>query len=230
MSTLLFCAQFIASKTGKAGLTDVTVNVDSIARADGTRTAVKTGVAATAGRSGYYFYRLADATPATHDYIAIFNTADATVDQQDVLAAYPVADAPLGGSLAGYASGTAGAALNSLGSAVVTVVNPLADDGATVTLVYGDDYYTADGRALTWTSADWPVVTGATIALRVQAATVVSIAGSVLAADEVQVEISSTNVASLGAGAWHYDLQATLSNGHVVTLATGTVIVQGDVR
>lgn len=86
---VLLYGYFTASKIGKTGLADVTVDIDKIEKATGTRTAVVTAGAATEGRRGYYYYRLASATPLTHDYVAIFMTADSSVDQQQVAAVRP---------------------------------------------------------------------------------------------------------------------------------------------
>lgn len=85
MNVLLY-GYFTAGKSGKAGLTDVTVDIDSIEKATGERTQLVTGVAASVGRRGYYYYLLPEGTLATHDYIAIFATADATVDANEVVA------------------------------------------------------------------------------------------------------------------------------------------------
>lgn len=130
-----------------------------------------------------------------------------------------------------YVTGTAGAALGRIGNAAITVVSPVASDGTSINLVYGDDYMAADARALSFQSDDWPVLTGATIALRVQGATAISLAGSVLAADQVQVELTYTQIETIGIGTRRYDLQATLAtSAHVVTLATGLFTVEADVR
>ena len=84
-TALLFYGHFVASKVGKTGLTP-TVDIDKIEKTTGTVTAVVTGGSASEGRRGYYLYRLANATPVTHDYVAIFITADSSVDQQQVAA------------------------------------------------------------------------------------------------------------------------------------------------
>ena len=128
-----------------------------------------------------------------------------------------------------YPSGSAGAALGRIGSNTVTIVSPVADTGE-ITLIYGDDYLYADGRALTFTGTTWPTITGGTIALIAQAATVVSLAGVVTGAAACYVSLTSTQVNSLGVGVYTYDLQVTLSNTHVVTLQQGTILVQPDVR
>jgi hypothetical protein len=128
-----------------------------------------------------------------------------------------------------YAAGTAGAALGRVGNNTVTVVSPVATDSA-ITLVYGDDYLLADGRQLSFTGTTWPTITGGTIALIVQAATVISLPGVVTGAGACYVSLTSVQVNSLGLGAFDYDLQVTLTNGHVVTLVQSTLTVVEDVR
>lgn len=128
-----------------------------------------------------------------------------------------------------YPSGSAGAALGRVGNNTVTVVSPVATDSA-ITLIYGDDYLFADGRALTFTGTNWPTITGGTVALNVQSPTVVSLPGTVTGAAACYVPLTSTQVASIGEGSFDYDLQVTLTNGHVVTLVQSTLAVLSDVR
>ena len=129
-----------------------------------------------------------------------------------------------------YPSGSAGAALGRIGSNTVTIVSPVADTGE-ITLIYGDDYLYADGRALTFTGTTWPVITGGTIALIVQSPPYpLSLAGVVTGAAACYVSLTSAQVSSIGNGVFAYDLQVTLSNSHVVTLQQGTILVQPDVR
>lgn len=78
---LMFYAHFVASKTGKTGLT-VTIDIDRYTRSDGTRSEIVTGGSMTEGRRGWYSYRLASADPTLYDYGATAITADSTVDQQ----------------------------------------------------------------------------------------------------------------------------------------------------
>lgn len=129
-----------------------------------------------------------------------------------------------------YPSGSAGAALGRIGSNTVTIVSPVSDTGE-ITLIYGDDYLYADGRALTFTGTTWPVITGGTIALIVQSPPYpLSLAGVVTGAAACYVSLTSAQVSSIGNGVFAYDLQVTLSNSHVVTLQQGTILVQPDVR
>lgn len=81
-TAVIFYAQYIASKVGKTGLADVTVDIESIAKADGTKAVVATAQAASEGVGGFYYYRYATADLATYVYFAVFKTADGTVDQQ----------------------------------------------------------------------------------------------------------------------------------------------------
>ena len=135
-----------------------------------------------------------------------------------------------------YASGTAGAALGRIGSGQVTTTSPVAVSGD-VTIVRGDDYNAADGRALDWTdvSAAWPDLTGATIAVTVQttATTTWTKAGSVVtptgSGKKVRVEPTAADTATFAGGAsYPFDVQATLSSGRKVTLLRGTWYVLAD--
>jgi len=133
------------------------------------------------------------------------------------------------------------AAIQSLGAISFTIVSPLMQNGS-LTLVRGDDYFNADGRAITFTfsAGSQPNLTGATIALSgkisqgnenagassYSTAGVVSAGGS--GQQTVYVELSTTLTAGLAIGAMAYDfaLIATLSDGHVVTLSQGTLTVK----
>ena len=131
-----------------------------------------------------------------------------------------------------YASGTAGYILGSINPAQVTVTSPVATDGTSITIVRGDDYLNTDGRALTFTGATWPTLTAGTVALIVDVSgTPTSYAGVITGAQACYVELTDTQTTALNPKkAYDYDLQATLSNGSVVTLVQGLLLVTADVR
>lgn len=84
MSDIIFYSQFIASKVGVNGLTP-TVDVESIERSTGNRTALVTGgTAYGVGRRGLYYYKLSDANINTYDYACTFITDNVSVDQQEI--------------------------------------------------------------------------------------------------------------------------------------------------
>jgi len=235
MSTLIYTAQFTHAKYGVTGLT-TTVNVDRITLSSGTRTVLTTGAAATEARNGIYYYRLTSADPVLYDYIVIFLATGSSVEQHEILGtlqpdpAARITDNLLAAAVpAAYTSGSVGLALGRIGTAQVTVTSPVTEDGA-ITLVYGDDYRTGDGRALTFVGTNWPTLTGGTVSLRVQAASVVTISGTVTGAASCRVEVTSAQTISLGLGVWSYDLEATLVSGYVATLQQGTITIRRDVR
>ena len=131
-----------------------------------------------------------------------------------------------------YASGTAGYILGSINPAQVTVTSPVASDGTSITVVRGDDYLNTDGRALTFTGATWPTLTAGTVALIVDTSgTPTSYSGVITAATSCYVELTTTQTTALSARrTYDYDLQATLSNGSIVTLVQGTLLVVEDIR
>ena len=285
---IAFYAHFVASKTGKTGLT-VTVDVWRITEA-GVATEVVTGGAATEIGDGLYRYGLSSVSVTdAGEYVAVFKTADATVDAQHLPAlwtvgragvenldatvstrlstasytaaptASSVADAVWDETLAGhatagsagaalssaggaadpltnivpgaYAQGTAGYILGSINPAQVTIVSPVSSDGMAITVLRGDDYLLTDNRALTFTGSTWPSITGASIALKVNfAGTILSYTGTVTAADSCYVELTDTQTGAMATGTFDYDLEATLSNGSVVTLVQGQALVTPDIR
>jgi len=127
---------------------------------------------------------------------------------------------------------------DTLGSGTVVVNAPLSTDGQTLTLVVGDDYYEADGRAIEFrpsTDGDWPDLTGAQVVLTVSTdygQVLLSVAGTVVNPTTnklVRFELSSTDTNNLRHGANKFAVEATLANGHNVTLvAQGKCIVLPD--
>ena len=154
------------------------------------------------------------------------------VDVQDWLGSTAVAF-PSAASIA--------AAIQSLGDISFTLVSPVMQNGA-LTIVRGDDYFNADGRAITWTASGgvWPNLAGATIALvgslsasayssgtkNYDVAGVVSESGSGTQAVYVELPESVTGSLAVGASAYDFALVATLADGHVATLAQGSLTVK----
>jgi hypothetical protein len=385
-TALLFYGHFVASKVGKTGLTP-TVDIDKIEKATGTVTAVVTGGSASEGRRGYYLYRLANATPVTHDYVAIFITADSSVDQQQVaatrvdftearaaelayldaaissrnatppldatatqaaaaaaLAAYDPAtgaevaalpvppsasdvadavrlelavemariDAVVSSRLAGddyvtpldstatqaavssvldaydpptktemdmgiagvasavrselsaelamldvevssrlasadytpndadpflnpitdYPSNTMGAIVVGNSGRGITIVNPVAQTGNSVQVVYGDDYKAADGRALMFLSLPGAVLTGSTVVMKIKSSAlgITTLPAVVTGAHDCMVDVASTVLTTIGVGIFAFDIESTNAEGSVATMARGYFNVEADVR
>ena len=105
--------------------------------------------------------------------------------------------------------------------------------GTSISIIRGDDYLSADGRALTFGGATWPTLTGGTVALIMDInGTPTSYAGVITGAQSCYVELTDTQTALLTPGAYDYDLQATLAgvDGSVITLVQGLLLVSADVR
>jgi hypothetical protein len=216
---LTFYAFFLASKQGKTGLT-VTVDVY-----DPTFTRIVTAAAAIEVGGGLYTYTLPGANVTIEKgYVAIFKTADATVDVQHIPALWEVG---------------VGGIENLVAGGVVSVVGPV-PLGGNITIVRGDEYNNADGRALEWSTVaatDWPDLTGATIVLtaRNSSGGTLTKAGSVVTPGgvnkKVRVELvaADTSGLTLGLNEYSFDIQATLSpSGRKVTLVRGFITVLAD--
>ena len=116
-----------------------------------------------------------------------------------------------------------------LGSTTVQVQAPVATVDGKITLVVGDDYKAADGRALSFTVVGGPSLVGGTSALIIGGA---SLPGTVVDATHVRVELTAAQTAALGKALQPgnqitvpYLLRATLADGDSVTVARGSALV-----
>lgn len=130
------------------------------------------------------------------------------------------------------------AAIIGLSAGDVTVISPVDAADSTITIYRGDDYKAAESRRLSWTSSAWTAynITGATIlfSARYKRATgaLFTKAGTVLDATTVAVELTNAETLALGleGTTFAFDVQATLTNSDVVTLAWGDMFITPDVR
>lgn len=183
---------------------------------------------------GIYARLYTSADLVTYTYFAMAKyTGAETLDADYVTGALGGDMDPLNNEVPGtYSSGTAGHALGRITAAAITVTSPVASSG-TVSIIRGDDYLAADGRALDWTDSGgtWPDLTDATITLTVKGALLAK-TGSVVTptgdGKKVRVALTNSDTASLPIGTWDYDVQATLSSGAVVTLVRSTFTVVED--
>lgn len=113
----------------------------------------------------------------------------------------------------------------------ISITSPSTSASSIIELVYGDDYYTADSRAITFSLTGFPSMVGATVAFIVNGDSVLSFACVVTNLNTITLELSAAQIATIGVGYLVYDLQATLANGHVVTVVkSGTLLIDSDVR
>lgn len=142
-------------------------------------------------------------------------------DIADTCYASEVADLVWDEAISGHTTTTqfGGYLQQKLSSATVSVSNPVAT-GGDVTTYRGDDYYSTDGRALEWSSASWPTLTGATITVVVSG--VGTYTGAVVSASECKLELSSAQTSAIAEGDYSFQVYATLADGHVVTLVDAT--------
>ena len=150
---------------------------------------------------------------------------------RDAMKLAPSLGAPVAGSVDAHLDSIQ-AKTDTIGALTVTLTAPVATAGNAITVIRGDDYLLADGRELSFTGTNWPVITGGAVALIVRFPTVTSYTGVVTGAAACYIELTDTQTALLTPGVYDYDLQATLAGvgGSVITLAQGTFTVSADVR
>lgn len=121
-----------------------------------------------------------------------------------------------------------------LAGSAVTVTSPVASSGD-ISLIRGDDYGSAESRAIEWNLTGAPDLTGATVAVTITIKTdTLTKAGTISQAGEstqvVSVDLTDTETAafndSTSVSVGTVALVATLANGHIVTLADGTVRIR----
>jgi hypothetical protein len=114
----------------------------------------------------------------------------------------------------------------------VTVSSPTASDG-TITVITGDDYFSADSASIDFSYSGVADLTGSTVKLSFQRDALstpdLTVTGSVLTSASLRFQPTSTQTGLLVAGEpYHYDVQATLTNGHVRTLSRATATILSD--
>jgi hypothetical protein len=109
----------------------------------------------------------------------------------------------------------------------VVMVNPVASDGST-TIIQGDAYLDADGRALTYQLGvrDAPDLTGLTLTYRVEDELEKTM--TVVGEDGAKVDLTSAETTAIDTGVHQMEIEATVSVGNVVTLLRSTLTVTAD--
>lgn len=245
-----------ALATAQADL-DVLTGADGATLSTAERTTLVAGVWAAGARTLTSFGTLA-ADVAAAVWAAVVRTLtagtkDAEIDSINArLPADPADQSELAALIAGIPAGASQASVDAiqadvdeirvktdlLGSAQITVVSPVAQNG-TITIFFGDDYLLADGRQIDVTlasgSAEWPDLTAATVVFKTKnGSTVISKAMTVVvptgAGQKVRLELTDTETLTLARGTSTYEIEATLVGGSVVTLVQGLLNVNADVR
>ena len=132
-----------------------------------------------------------------------------------------------------YAAGTAGyqfaninAVVSQFVSGSVTVSSPVNATGTAIDIYRGDDFRLSEGRQFGFSSIPY-VLTGGTVLLKI--GTALSVSGTVTSATACYFELSAAQTSLLSDDAYAFEVQATLSNGHEVTVASGTARISGQI-
>ncbi len=121
---------------------------------------------------------------------------------------------------------------NTIGSGTITVVSPIST-GGDFTILKGDDYYALDSRSIDWSATTWPDLTSATIRFSIQSdLSAFTTAGSVVtptgSTKTVRLELSAAQTALFPAAVMDFEVVATLSDTHHLTLLRGRITVSGE--
>lgn len=199
----------------------VSLSVNGAAQAAGLGTVAEVA-------DGLYTYTPDDTETDFAGFIFLWGSAPGSAEWRDY---HTVENHPLASSVPGsFASGTAGNALGRIGPADITVVSPVSESGD-ITIVAGDSYVTAKGTALSWTSSDFPDLTGATLSFLVDTLEATPVCSNPGEAEQtITVELTAEQTATLSAvrRPYPFDIEATYTGGIVVTVVRGEVSVLAD--
>jgi hypothetical protein len=152
--------------------------------------------------------------PTTHSLQSIVDVGVAVdVDEQAIADAVIAGLGDFGDPLVNevpgaYPVGSAGWRLGMIGTAEITVVNPLSGDSE-LNLVKGDSYTAAFGRRIEWSSDDWPVLSGTDMTVQVELDDGrLIVAGEILSPTHVAAEFASADTNALGEGVYDYAVVA----------------------
>jgi hypothetical protein len=151
-----------------------------------------------------------------------------------LLASAGAASDPLLNAVPGsYAIGTAGAALGRIGNTTIPVQSQYDPVTMTLTYLYGDDYTAAINRNDDFTTTY--DLTAGTVNLRVKVGRAVvvvacSIVSSGLGGSVYRLAPTAAQIATIGVGVWHYNLEMVLASGLTITEIEGSIVINLDVR
>lgn len=212
----------------------VTVNIYKINKNTGTVTQVITNQTATEIGNGIYFYRIASADDITDfDFASSFSIAQNAdehvkyyfINQNNT----SVASAVWESLISGYSQPQAGYYLQRLANNQVSLLQYYDPQEKTITVVYGDDYLSSNGRAISITSNY--VLTGNTVNLIVKNnSQVYTIACTIVSANLLNLELTSTQINNIGIGNWDFDIEITTASNKKITEIQGKFLVLKDVR
>ena len=212
----------------------VTVNIYKVNKNTGTFSQIITNQTATEIGSGIYFYRIQEADDITDfDFISVFHVAQnadehtkySFINQNNTSISSSVWEA----LISNYTQPQAGYFLQRLANNQVSLLQYYDPQEKTITVVYGDDYLSSNGRAISITSNY--VLTGNTVNLIVKNdSQVYTIACNVVSASLLNIELTSTQINNIGIGNWDFDLEITTASNKKVTEIQGKFLVLKDVR
>jgi hypothetical protein len=90
-----------------------------------------------------------------------------------------------------------------------------------------DDYYASEGRSLDITFEGYPSLIGALVTFEVDGSNSQKFVkyANILSDTTLRIELIKDELQTIGAGRWNYEIKSILSNGHVLTLAIGNIII-----
>lgn len=97
--------------------------------------------------------------------------------------------------------------------------------GDEVNLRLTDDYCASENRSLTFTSESFPSLTSKTIKIHIDGKTNFVKQMVVENSKKIKVDLTSQELATIGAGRWDYELISYTSSNHIQTVVVGNLVI-----
>lgn len=183
------------------------------------------------GSTEWWYYDIpAGTTTTSGGHRAKASCADSDVANSPVLEVVQISD---------YNLDTIQAKTDLITSGAISVISPVAPTTLLLTVIRGDDYTIAAGRAITWTSTDWSaygLLTATAITFKAQRTgssdAIFTKSMTAISSTAVRLELTDAETAAFvtGSAIYKYDVELTMANGEVVTLVQARMTVTADVR
>lgn len=112
------------------------------------------------------------------------------------------------------------------GVSVPALTNPIPINPADpIELRLTDDYLIEESRSIDITSVDWPDLAGSTTDFIIDSQPTFTKQATLLNSTSLRIELTNEELQTIGAGRWSYEFRSTLSNGHIMTLTVGNLVI-----
>ena len=114
----------------------------------------------------------------------------------------------------------------STGTGVPTLSSPITINASEpIELRLTDDYLIQESRSIDIHSINSPDLTGSSTTFIIDSMPTFTKPAELLSLTSLRVQLSNEELQEIGAGRWSYEFRSVLSNGHIITIVVGNIII-----